>query len=519
MKKKLIIGLSLVTVLFFFSGVFILKNLRTILSNHELVENHERILSKYDSMLFVTKEAQTKLYRHQAGYSRDIDGLVEDVLRLEDMLSDTEKEFKAYQGRAACNDCHSLQEKLESNGAMIKLVNKQLGKYQGKISLIITSKEKDYTRLNEKQATEEGERIIEIILNQRGASLRMNEGLEKYKLTSINRSIYSIIIALTASLMLSLIVIVLTVRSITGPVNVLVRGIGRVSTGDFDSKVNITSHDEIGYIADTFNDMIVNLKEVTLKKEELMSELREINIDLEERVRQATEELRMAHEKMLHTETLSIVGTFASGVAHEMATPLSSLISYVQMLKGKFQGRKGVEDLNIIEGELHRLRIILGGMLDFARVPKKEKLSTDINSIINELMSLLRYQKEYKNIMVKTDVDTGIPAISAVPGQLKQVFMNIIMNALQAMPDGGELTVSTSATGDNKKVIIRIEDTGYGISRDVIDRVFQPFYTNKKSGTGLGLSISYGIIKGHHGDITVESRVDKGTVFTITLPV
>jgi two-component system NtrC family sensor kinase len=347
----------------------------------------------------------------------------------------------------------------------------------------------------------------------------MNEGLEKYKLTSINRSIYSIIIALTASLMLSLIVIVLTVRSITGPVNVLVRGIGRVSTGDFDSKVNITSHDEIGYIADTFNDMIVNLKEVTLKKEELMSELREINIDLEERVRQATEELRMAHEKMLHTETLSIVGTFASGVAHEMATPLSSLISYVQMLKGKFQGRKGVEDLNIIEGELHRLRIILGGMLDFARVPKKEKLSTDINSIINELMSLLRYQKEYKNIMVKTDVDTGIPAISAVPGQLKQVFMNIIMNALQAMPDGGELTVSTSATGDNKKVIIRIEDTGYGISRDVIDRVFQPFYTNKKSGTGLGLSISYGIIKGHHGDITVESRVDKGTVFTITLPV
>jgi two-component system NtrC family sensor kinase len=257
-----------------------------------------------------------------------------------------------------------------------------------------------------------------------------------------------------------------------------------------------------------------------MQKEKLMNELTDLNSDLDRRVQEATAELRAAYEMVLRNETLSAVGTFASGVAHELATPIASIMIYFQMVKERVpQEDKLADDVQIIEKELKRCNTILRGMLDFAKAPEKEKTLTNINAIIHDLLALVRYQPAYKRtIAIKEDLGPSIPMVPALPGQLRQVFMNVIVNALQAMPDGGTLCVSTSMSVDGRMVIVGISDTGRGIPQDELDRIFQPFYTGRETGTGLGLSISYGIIKGHGGEMEVKSKEGQGTTFFIYLP-
>jgi two-component system, NtrC family, sensor kinase len=252
-----------------------------------------------------------------------------------------------------------------------------------------------------------------------------------------------------------------------------------------------------------------------------MQELQQLNNVLEHRVEEAKEELRITHERMLHSETLSVVGTFASGVAHELATPLSSIISYFRMIRDRIISQEDLgEDVEVIEAELLRCRNILRGMLNFARAPEKDKKVTDVNAIIRDLLALVKYQTEFKKkFVIDENLDPKLPGIMAVPGQLRQVFMNIIVNAIQSIPGDGKITVSSLTVEDEGRIVVNISDTGCGVHEDELNRIFHPFYTSKESGTGLGLSISYGMIKGHGGDIKVKSEVGKGTTFSVYLPV
>jgi len=266
--------------------------------------------------------------------------------------------------------------------------------------------------------------------------------------------------------------------------------------------------------------MTDNMNTMTRQKEILMNEIKELKTELERRDLEATEELKITHEKMLRNETLSVAGTFASGVAHELATPLASILSYLQMVKGKVPLQDQLKgDIDLIERELQRCKGILRGMLDFARAPEQEKMLTNVNNILRDLLALIGYQAEYKNIVIKEDLNPAVPSIMAVPGQLRQVFMNVIINALQSMSESGELNVSTAFNANSQRIVVAVKDTGHGIPEEEINKIFQPFYTSKKTGTGLGLSISYGIIKGHGGDIEVKSDYEKGTTFFIYLPV
>jgi signal transduction histidine kinase len=146
----------------------------------------------------------------------------------------------------------------------------------------------------------------------------------------------------------------------------------------------------------------------------------------------------------------------------------------------------------------------------------------DLNEIILALLSLIKFQKEYRHIVLREHLGADIPRIKAVPGQLQQVIMNVVVNGLQAMPEGGELSVSTFLTGEDapaKRVVIRIADTGTGIPSEEVQNIFKPYYTSKQSGTGLGLAISYGIVKEHGGEIKVRSAEGQGTTFDIYLPI
>ncbi len=521
MKRKLILGLALITLIFIVSGFLILHNLNVITSNHELKERQEEIISRYNNILFNLKSAQAELYRHQAGYTRDINILVDSVLQIEDMLALTRNDYTGYIGNTSCNVCHLAQGKVNTLNSMLEETDIILKKYKQKISRIITLSDFKLSISLDADATKEGEEIINIMNTIRHAALKMNERMEEFQMTAIKRATYSIVISIVVSVLLSILIVIILMRSISGPILELVKGIESVASGKYDSKVDIVSQDEIGFLAKTFNTMTDNLNRVTRQKESLMRELQDLNSDLERRIEEAKEDLRVTHEKMIHSETLSLVGTFASGVAHELATPLSSIISYFRMIREKLVAQEQlVEDIEIIEAELFRCRNILRGMLNFARTPEKEKTMTDVNYIIRDLLTLITYQTEYKRrIVITENLAPGLPGVMAVPGQMKQVFMNIIVNALQSMPGGGELSVATSAAEDGKNIIVRISDTGCGIPEGEINRIFNPSYTSKESGTGLGLSISYGIIKGHGGNIDVKSERGKGTTFLISLPV
>ncbi len=520
MRRRLIIGLGLITLIFVLSGAIVLRNLSAMTRQQQLAKQHAEIVSHYETMLYLMRSAQTELYRHQAGYSRNIDDLVDHMLEFEDMLSLTKSDYLLSRSRSECAGCHSRRENT-SDHMLVRMTN-YLNDYEEKISLIVISKDVSFAGSLEKGATSDGEKIVDVISNLRGRTELISKRIEKSQKIEMERSRYLILIALLLGIVLAAVVGTLLLRSITRPVDLLVKGITKVSSGDFGSTVAVSSDDEIGFLASAFNAMASNLGRMNEQRETLLEDLRELNNSLEQRVKEAAEQLRIAHERMLRNETLSAVGTFASGVAHELATPLSSVLSYFQIVKKRIAAdEKLAGDVSLIEGELVRCRSILRGMLDFARAPETDKSPTNVNVIVLELLALVQYQREYRGITVVTKLDDGVPDVIAVPGQMKQVFLNIILNALQSMGEGGVLTVSSflKGEGDGRMAAVGVTDTGPGISDEVMNKIFQPFYTTKEAGTGLGLSISYGIVRGHGGDIEVRSEAGKGTTFYVYLPV
>jgi len=520
MKKKLIAGFLLIALTFVISGLFIFWNINTVIVNQKLQDEQEDMISEYNDILYNLRSAQVQLYRQRAGFTRDIDSLTGFILNATETLTLINKEHFNAGDRELCNSCHSGQKVFKNISDAFKDLNSRLDAYKDNISLIVTSKDNRYIFALESETVEIGTEIINSLYDLRHAALKMNKKLKELVTKSEQRSRHAIIGTLIASFLIAAIFIFITIRSVTGPVNLLLKGIENVSSGDYDSKVNITTADEMGFLANTFNSMTDSLNAANQHKDLLLNELHTLNSDLKIRVEKSIEELRLANEQMLRSETLSLAGAFAAGVAHELATPLASILSYLQVVNRQIaEEDKLKKDINIIESELQRCRDILRGMLDFARAPEKEKMPTNINNLLQELLLLVSYQSEYKKTIIKKELDPEIPSIMSIPGKLKQVFMNVIINALQSMPEGGELNVSTAIEGNPQHIVVTIKDTGSGISEEDMSRIFQPFYTSKKTGTGLGLSISYGIIKAHGGEVEIKSNHEEGTSFFIYLPV
>lgn len=271
-------------------------------------------------------------------------------------------------------------------------------------------------------------------------------------------------------------------------------------------------------MAEAFNNMVEKLNSTMEEKDTLLRKLREFNEELEKKVKDATEELRLTHENMVRAETLAAIGTLSAGVSHEISTPLNTILGYTQLVASELNDDSPIKkDLQIIEQEVVRCKRIVQGLLDFARSPRYEEKLTDMNRILNETLTLLDYQPSMKRIVIKKDMESNINQVEADQLQLKQVFINIILNAVQAMPEGGELKITTRNI--NNGIEVAISDTGIGIPEAERKKIFQPFYTTKRDGTGLGLSISYSIIKEHGGEIYVDSEIGKGTTFRIFLPV
>jgi signal transduction histidine kinase/NAD-dependent dihydropyrimidine dehydrogenase PreA subunit len=232
-------------------------------------------------------------------------------------------------------------------------------------------------------------------------------------------------------------------------------------------------------------------------------------------------ELAEAQSQLIHTEKLASVGQLAAGVAHEINNPLGTIVLYSHLLLKQLQEMDPArEDIQFIISEAERCRNIVGSLLNFARQGKLEVGETTVDELLETVTATIEKREEFKGVTVDLRCAEDLPVLHVDPNQMRQVLLNVSMNACEAMPDGGTLSIEVTAGPAPREVTFRISDTGVGIPDENMARLFTPFFTTKQigKGTGLGLPIAYGIVKLHHGQISVESAVQKGSTFTITLP-
>ncbi|MCF8061785.1 MAG: PAS domain S-box protein [Deltaproteobacteria bacterium] len=243
-----------------------------------------------------------------------------------------------------------------------------------------------------------------------------------------------------------------------------------------------------------------------------------IFVDLKERL-DMERNLREVQEKLLQSEKLAAMGRLTSQIAHELNNPLYGIMNTLELLKSEIpQESKRRRILEMALSETERLTELLRKMLSFSKPDEEEKQPTDMNTILDEILLLVKKQLQEHGIRVTASFQKELPLVNASRNQLRQVFLNLIGNARDAMPDGGTLNVTTSSTSD--RVRIEIEDDGIGVREENLGRIFDAFFTTKDSikDVGLGLSVCYGFIEEHGGDIRVRSRHGEGTTFTILLP-
>ncbi len=327
--------------------------------------------------------------------------------------------------------------------------------------------------------------------------------IRKVETTSLLFVIIGIIIASLAGVFFS--------KNIERSINSIIKGTEEVRRGNLDFEINTDSEDEIGHLAKEFNMMTTELKE--------------------------------SQDHLIASEKLAALGTMAAGMAHEIKNPLVALRTFTQLLPMKWEDKEFRDKFaSVIPPEIDKINKIAENLLKFGRPSKPEFKPINVETVLDEVLELVDNQIKKNNIRVSTKF-VKTPKINADPNQLSQAFLNIIMNAIQAMKDGGELIVKTDvghviqlgkitksgflnsarkeieASGNKIPMIfVEVTDSGPGISEENMKNMFDPFFTTKESGTGMGLPITLRIIEDHNGSIKLRSQIGKGTTFIIMLP-
>jgi signal transduction histidine kinase len=309
-----------------------------------------------------------------------------------------------------------------------------------------------------------------------------------------------LVFSVVSALLPNLILVALVIRIISRPLRRLTEAAVDVAGGAYGAQANLHSNDEVGLLAASFNEMS-----------------RKMADDIER--------LRALNEHLVGAEKLAATGALAAGVAHEVNNPLASISSLIQMLQARPLNAdteaETREMLRLAQTQIARITQVLRDLMDFARMRPPTRAALDVARVVEASIRLASFDKAFKRLRLTTDFDDAAPPVPADTDQLQQVFLNLLLNARDAMPDGGELRVSTIFKRDTGEVIIEIADTGHGIAPDKLPHVFDPFFTTKPAGagTGLGLAVCYGIVTAHGGRIEVESHNNRGALVRVTLPV
>jgi two-component system, NtrC family, sensor kinase len=324
---------------------------------------------------------------------------------------------------------------------------------------------------------------------------------------------------IVAVMAISLVIWLFILQVVHKPLAKLKRGTEQLAKGELGYQLMVESTDEMGRLAHSFNEMSNQLLEARNENVAWTN-------TLEARVEMKTRELRRANDQMVQAEKMVAIGKMAAVVAHEINNPLSGILTYAKLikkwlargLKSEEEQKEVNESLDLIASESRRCGDLVRNLLTYSRTSPMNLGQCNVNEVVDKCMRLVQPKLEMSTVQLNLDLDANIPKIFCDAAQVEQVLLALVMNAIDAMPHGGNLWISTHGRGDEVEMVIR--DDGMGIPKDVLPNLFEPFTTTKEigKGVGLGLAISKGIVQRHGGTIQLESELGKGTKFTVTLP-
>jgi two-component system NtrC family sensor kinase len=344
------------------------------------------------------------------------------------------------------------------------------------------------------------------------------------RLEGARRETALLMVGATGGVLLLVVGVVLFVvrRSVHRPIRSLSETLAALGNGDYSARYENDEISEFAYLGSAVNKMAQELQRAN-------AELVDWAQKLERRVDEKTAELRQAQDQMLRVERMASLGKLAAVVAHEINNPLSSVVTYSKVLLRRFAGhteaseetRESLAILEAIASESARCGEIVSNLLLFARRTGSHMEPTDVNQLVDRSLFLIKHKMDLAQVKPQLDLSSKLPRIMCDPAQIEQALLALCINAVEAMPNGGTLTLRTAPTRDGG-LELAVEDTGVGIPEEVRAHIFEPFFTTKGEGEGkglgLGLAVVYGIVQRHNGTIEVASTPGQGTRFTLTLP-
>jgi signal transduction histidine kinase len=476
MKRKIIIILSLFSLLFLLGGSWILLRIEkattqvnTLISLHQIELLREHLLLKL-------KVAQSDLYLKNTRYARGIDTVVSDVRTIDSALGGC---FGCHHTEAVTNTLDGLKDQIQS--------------YKSALSRVFTIRA-NHSRLVEEEdaAFKIGTDLLTEVDRITTLTHRKLEARTQTALQEIERSkkvLYGLFLGV---LLVAFILSLFFFRSFMRPVNALLRATRHLKSGDLNYRIQ-GLRDEYGEVGASFNQMASSLQEHSLR--------------------------------MQWAEQVVVLGELSGGLAHEMKNPIAGVKGAMQVLSGKASVceedktimRKGIE-------QIERIESLLRNLLDFARPPKPQFSDVDVNALFDATIALAEkhplFLRKGPNVVgITRDFDPRLPKIVADPVQLQQVLMNLLLNAADAMPEGGMVVARTFHGEAAPSLCLSVADTGTGIDETQITKLFLPFFTTKPKGTGLGLAIAKRLVEHHGGCIRAANNPAGGASFTITLPI
>jgi len=475
MKRKIAIGLAVYSVVFLLAGMYVILTIRNATTSLDRLITLHQVEILREHYLLQIKKVQSDLMLKGTAYSRSFDSVVMHVMSM-GRLIDT------------CFECHHSPRGMERlNG-----LKQQTDKYKDALSRVLTVRA-DTARLAREKDTafRVGEDLIEQVGDMIAFTTSRLEVNTQHAMSEIERTKYILYLLVAAGPLLSALLGYIFISGLTRPVKVLVESARKLKSGDLDHRV-AGLKDEFGEVAASFNEMAGSLKEQM--------------------------------QKMQRTEQMVVVGELAAGLAHEIKNPMAGIKVAMSVLSEEaYISPEDKAVLQKVVAEIAQLEGLMRSFLNFAKPQKPRLEPVNVNQMLNTTLTFhLKHQAVGAGGPRKIEIvkEFGeLPVTLADPTQLQRVFLNLFLNALHAMPRGGELDVRTCLEEDGKSIRIEVSDTGSGIREDLINKVFQPFFTTKPKGTGLGLAISRQMIEQHDGTITVANRPGGGALFTILLPV
>jgi signal transduction histidine kinase len=476
MKKKIVIGLAIFSLISLLGGVYIIASIhRTTAMLDNLIALHQVEIMR-EQLLIDAKVVQSDLAFKHTHYAAKLETLVDDVMK---MAEEADR----------CSQCHRSD---HVTGRIDHLRN-NIEIYKKSMSRVLTMRGSGpRLETEENKAYQAGQDLVDLLNSMTFHTKVKLESKTESSLREIKRTQRLLFIFIFGGPLLALGLAVVFVKGLTRPVNVLLQATRKLKGGDLAFRIQ-GLRDEFGEVADSFNDMADSLRQQILS--------------------------------MARAEQMTVVGEMAAGLVHEIKNPLAGIKASIQVLlqEGNIRPEEAMILSKVLE-EVQRIEALMKNLLNFARPSRPQMVPINMNDVLD---STLTFSAPYSSLSsgssraidLKKNLDAGIPPIMADPVQMQQVFLNVIMNALEAMPGGGTLTVTTSAGRPAGSLRIEIADSGKGLSPAELGKLFQPFFTTKHKGTGLGLAISRQFVEMHGGTITIENREVGGTVCTILLPI